>query len=373
MGRIEPPEADTDSFGRASATYIAGSAASAQNGVIVTASIGAVTGMVRLTVAQQPFFVTLGTGNMILTPNATQYALPYSVLVTDANGNPVANATVELNVLPTRYEKGFYVQAFNSAGSCVGWRKAVTINATGAFLSPDDADEKCDSEDLNRNGVLDASEDLNNNGVLDAGEDRNNNGVLDAAEDRNNNGVLDPENPATVPTVVVTDASGFASFEVAYAQEFTWVEVALQARTTVAGTEAASQATFFLNGAASDFNSCLLAPPGPISPYGVATTCACDETDPNCPVSLTTGPVLITPVSGSTILPTVPLVELEAHLLSGLLGNADILCADHPFGLWHSESCCGQFCRWWRPVYADHDCRPKRDNDRHHGHRYGDW
>lgn len=46
-------------------------------------------------------------------------------------------------------------------------------------------------EDLNRNGVLDLVEDANSNGVLDAGEDLNGNGVLDLTEDLNANGVLD--------------------------------------------------------------------------------------------------------------------------------------------------------------------------------------
>ncbi len=46
-------------------------------------------------------------------------------------------------------------------------------------------------EDLNRNGVLDLVEDANSNGVLDAGEDLNANGVLDLTEDLNANGVLD--------------------------------------------------------------------------------------------------------------------------------------------------------------------------------------
>ena len=129
---------------------------------------------------------------------------------------------------------------------------------------------------------------------------------LDAGEDRNNNGRLDPANVATVDpgSSVVTNASGFAFFDVVYAREFTWVEVTLRARTVVSGTEAASQATFFLAGAASDFNNCLVSPPGATSRYGIATTCACDEsTDPNCPTVAVAGPVLITPVSGSTILP----------------------------------------------------------------------
>src|SRR5206468_124841 len=97
-GSIFPPSAVTDSFGRASTVYTAGAAPSAQNGVIINAAVGAVTGQVRLTVAQQALFVILGTGNLILTPSNTQFAQPYSVLVTDANGNPIANATVELTI-----------------------------------------------------------------------------------------------------------------------------------------------------------------------------------------------------------------------------------------------------------------------------------
>ncbi|MDA0831721.1 MAG: right-handed parallel beta-helix repeat-containing protein [Planctomycetota bacterium] len=61
-----------------------------------------------------------------------------------------------------------------------------------------------ESEDLNRNGVLDPGEDSSTNGVLDPTEDTNNNGILDSedtnndgilqfAEDLNNNGILDIE------------------------------------------------------------------------------------------------------------------------------------------------------------------------------------
>lgn len=61
-----------------------------------------------------------------------------------------------------------------------------TVTANVGFLS---------NEDVNFNGVLDASEDTNNNGVLDLGEDANNNGVLDLSEDTNGNGVLDAADP----------------------------------------------------------------------------------------------------------------------------------------------------------------------------------
>jgi Bacterial Ig-like domain (group 1) len=239
-GNIFPASAVTDSFGRASTVYTSGAVPSAQNGVIITAAVGAVAPkQVRLTVAQQGLFVTLGTGNVILTPSNIQYALPYSVLVNDANGNPVANATVELTVLPTRYQKGVYVQ---NGPPCTGWVRLVSST--------------CPNEDVNHNGVLD---------------------TLPFNEDTNGNGELDPENVASVPGHVVTDANGFAFFDVVYAREFTWVEVDLRARATVAGSEGLSHAVFFLPGANSDFANCTAIPPGVVSPYGMAAMC----TDPN--------------------------------------------------------------------------------------------
>jgi hypothetical protein len=243
-GSIFPASAVTDSFGRSSTVYTSSAVPSAQNGVIITATVGAAQPrQVMLTVAQQGLFVTLGTGNLILTPSDTQYALPYSVLVNDANGNPVANATVELTVLPTRYQKGIYVQ---NGPPCTRWVQLVSST--------------CPNEDVNHNGILD---------TLPFNEDTNGTG--------NGNDELDPENVASVPGRVVTDANGFAFFNVVYAREFTWVEVDLRARATVTGSEGLSHAVFFLPGANSDFANCNVAPPGVVSPYGIAAAC----TDPN--------------------------------------------------------------------------------------------
>jgi Big-like domain-containing protein len=240
-GSIFPASAVTDSFGRANTVYTSSAVPSAQNGVIITAAVGAVPPkQVMLTVAQQALFVTLGTGNVILTPSDIQFALPYSVLVTDANGNPVANATVELIVLPTRYRKGIYVQ---NGPPCTAWVQM--------------ASSTCESEDVNHNGVLDISP---------------------FNEDTNSNGELDPENPASVPGRIITDATGFAFFNVVYAREFaSWIEVDLRARATVTGSEGLSHAVFFLPGRASDYTTCSVPPPGVVSPYGMAATC----TDPN--------------------------------------------------------------------------------------------
>ena len=258
-GSIFPPSADTDSFGRASTVYTAGLTPSSQDGVIVVARVGTTScnpadsipsgpcDQVIFTVAQRSLFVTLGTSHLLTAPTSTQYAKPYTVLVTDANSNPIANATVELNIYPTRYQKGRYIHVFDDSDQCIGWGKPPVIIT-------------CDNEDIDRNGILNPGEDFNNNGVLD------------------------PTNVAEVPTTVITDATGFAFFDVLYAREFTWVEVELEARTTVAGSEGASKAKFFLPGLEDDFNDCDVAPPGSVSPEGEAPTCSCDETvDPSCP------------------------------------------------------------------------------------------
>ncbi len=266
-GQIAPSSVISDSFGRANAVYIAGSVPSARDGVLITAASRGISDTVTLTVTQQPLFITLGTGNQIVERSTTQYAQPYAVLVNDANGNPAVGATVELSVLPTRYQKGKYVQVFQvptdptAAPSCIGWGKSLSIAGS---LTADDADKACDNEDtLVLGGRF--------------------NGILDPGEDRNGNSRLDPGNVATTPRTVITDASGFALFDVVYAKEFTWVEVSLEARASVAGSEGSTHVQFFLNGIVTDFNKCDIAPPGQISPYGIALTCGCDErTDPEC-------------------------------------------------------------------------------------------
>jgi hypothetical protein len=85
-------------------------------------------------------------------------------------------------------------------------------------------------------------------------------------------GELDPENPASVPGRITTDATGFAFFNVVYAREFaSWIEVDLRARATVTGSEGLSHAVFFLPGLASDYTDCSVPPPGVVSPFGTAS------------------------------------------------------------------------------------------------------
>jgi hypothetical protein len=232
-GTLSAPSAVTDTLGRAQTTYNASSAASATNGVVITASIPttAISKSVSLTVARQQVFISIGTGNTIAEPNAAQYQVDYIVQVTDANGVGVANAQLSMSLLSVHYKKGYRVVGSSS------W--TTTITAT------------CNDEDTNHNGVLDPGEDFNNSTRIEAG------------------------NVASVSqSTITTDANGFALVSIFYPQEFAYyLDVTLQAQAQVQGTAFAASSTFTLQGSATDFNSITTAPPGPVSRYGQGNSC----------------------------------------------------------------------------------------------------
>lgn len=257
VGDIVPGFAETDSQGRATVTYTASSTASAKDGVKIKGEVIddsnnpiGVDDTVALTVGAQSLRIVLGTGNTVDTSGgATIYRLPYSVLVTDAGGNPpVAGTKVSLVVEPIAYQKGVHVFA-------PPWSPVYFINS--ASKQPPVSGFGCLNEDANRNGILDSGEDFNSN----------------------NN--LDPGGVASVPASVSTDENGFAAFSITYQRDRAyWIQVRLTAIVTVAGTENREQQTFVLPGAASDFSSATVAPPGQISPYGTAANCAESEAGP---------------------------------------------------------------------------------------------
>jgi len=230
-GSISPSSAVTDQFGRASTVYTAGASPSSTDGVRLRATVvenATVTSEVLLTVARRGVFISLGTGNTIIEPNDTIYEYPYTVLVNDINGAPVSGAEVTLSAIPIRYFKG------------------VRFPGTDAWITQYTVPEGCINEDINQNGLL------------------------EAGEDSNQNGRLDPGNVITFePNTVITDANGFASFNLVYPQEnASWVEVNLTARAVVSGSEDTDTAIFTLSGSVSDFNLDNT-PPGTPSPYGL--------------------------------------------------------------------------------------------------------
>jgi hypothetical protein len=119
---------------------------------------------------------------------------------------------------------------------------------------------ECLDEDINRNGVLDVvptvlvDEDTNMNGRIEAG-----NIALVSAQ----GGI--PGQAANV----ITDATGSALVDVLYPQSYHgWVEVEIEAKASVAGTETRRSQTFVLDAKAEDITNTSASPPGVLSPFG---------------------------------------------------------------------------------------------------------
>jgi len=250
-GSLSVAGANTDSQGQARTFYTASTTTSANNGVIVTATVQGtnpvIENTVALTVAQRELFISIGTGNSIFEPNTAQYRKEFIVQITDSQGNGVANVPVQVGVLSDFYFKGFWD---NTASPTVAWVRQVVIG--------------CQDEDLNRNGVLDLlplpSEDINMSGRIEAGN------VVTAA-------------PQTggITGGFLSDNNGFGIVDIFYAQEFAgWVQVTLEATTSVQGTEFAKSSTFVVGGSAEDFDDKNEAPPGVISPFGVINASCLD-------------------------------------------------------------------------------------------------
>lgn len=227
-GGLSVPSAITDSQGRAQTFYSSSSQTSSVDGITITARIPqtAISDTVNLTVAGREVFFTFGTGNEIFEPNPAQYRVPYVVQVTDADGAPVTGVNLIMSVVSDKFVKGYWCP--NDADSV--WGPVVAA--------------RCDDEDFNRNGILDPGEDANNNGSIDAGN------VATIA-------------PAEGATEIITDAAGFAFIDIFYPQDRgRWLEVELQARASVQGTESSESQVFLLNVAASDVEDIDEAPPG---------------------------------------------------------------------------------------------------------------
>lgn len=226
-----PSVVTTGSNGAASVVFVAGTADTPKDGVVVQARIQGTTisATTTLTVAKKSLFISAGTGNKIGIPSPTTYQLDYTVFVTDAAGNPVPNVTVTANVIPTTYSKGWY--EFNSSQK--SWK--ATVVAT------------CPNEDLNQDGILDPGEDVNSSGRLEPGM------------------------PMNITSSGTTNASGIAVVSILYPRDrATWTEVKMTIKGTVSGTESIYQPpVFMLPYLADDFADEKSSPPGDPSPYGM--------------------------------------------------------------------------------------------------------
>ncbi|MEZ5742014.1 MAG: Ig-like domain-containing protein [Burkholderiaceae bacterium] len=245
-GRIEPGFGITDSYGTATASFIAGPNPTGPGQVIIQSKVTSaptITSNTSLTVSRLELSIEMGTGNNIESTNTdTTYKMPWIALVTDSSGNPVPNARVIVAIEPISYAKGQWIDA---AGR---WAQDVTVT--------------CPNEDTNINKTLDAGEDINGNAQLDPGNQAA--AVIESAG-------------------AVTDSNGIVEISVIYAQGAgKWTQMRLRVTITTASgaTEGDADTTFWLPVLSADVASTDVAPPGadaPNSPYGTAAVC----TDPN--------------------------------------------------------------------------------------------
>lgn len=258
-GFLSVASATTDSQGRAATIYTGGSVSSPVNGVSIRAFVQSeptVEDTVQLTVAGQALAISLGTGNELFEIGTATFAKEWTIFVTDADGNPVNNKTVQVGIRSVNYKKG-YLAVVDVGGDEV-WAKG--------------AEAVCPDEDLDVNGILDPAEDLNGSGLLEAG-----NIALVAAVPSDAN-VDDPCSDAGSQgqsATVVTNGVGQARVCVFYPQSYNlWLDARIQAKASVQGTEFSKSQTFELEALASDLNNTNASPPGVISPFGPDPDCS---------------------------------------------------------------------------------------------------
>jgi len=257
----------TDSQGRAVTFYTGGGVSGSPNGVTISATVAgtAISGSVNLTVARKELDLVIGTGNEIFEPTTASFAQEWNILVTDSVGNAVANSTVQVSLRSIAYYEGFLI--VNPTPPPNQW----------IFGSP--SPTFCADEDANRNGSLDLV-----GGVIGTGEDLNGSGQLEAGNVALVSAVP-PTASATTPCAsagaggtsadVVTNSQGLARVCVIWPQNFSWwVDVQIEARASVSGTEFSAQQLWNLPALADDINDVTSAPPNVISPFGPDNNCA---------------------------------------------------------------------------------------------------
>jgi hypothetical protein len=232
---ISPVISFTNDTGIAETLFSSGSLSSGSDGVSVKAAIVGkpeISQTVKIVIGGSVGSISIGIGTDVKDKDSTQYSLPMSILVSDANGNSVPGAEVSLGSWPTQYRTGQWGEnvVFDDEGKLQTLDPPCRAYITGTF----------NNEDVNKNLLLDEGEDMNHDNQL-----------------------TPPNSSAgNLPSSVTTDASGVANFELVYLKmNGAWIQTEIFASTTVHGTETVSSVKFNLPVAVDDV--CHL----PSSPY----------------------------------------------------------------------------------------------------------
>ena len=232
-GNLSAASALTDSSGQATVQYYAGADSTANDGVQFEANVpgttvaSSTTNPTSLTVDQSALFIALGTGNTIQVLDAQTYRQDWVVYVTDANGVAVPNIVLTMSAVPQGYLKGDL--AWNVAASewtyGTGFPYQCPVQTVNGTILP--------------GNVISVSTSL-------AGS------------------------TSTSPNTVTTGPDGTATISLIYAKSYAfWVYTQLEAQAVVAGTQSSNIVKFVVTGAAADYDTETVAPPGQTSPFGV--------------------------------------------------------------------------------------------------------
>jgi hypothetical protein len=264
----------TDNSGIASTQYISGQNSSSTNGVRVRACFGAtdltateldncrngVAGSkfvdTTLTVAGQALAVSIGDDNKLEANTvAGTYTKRFAVTIADSAGRPVANAPVDISVDLTHYGKALAPASPRTSLATVSGLSLT--QASPSMINdpsiPGGVISWCPNEDVNRNGIVDATTVFVAGGANGA-RGENYNGSVDS----NGQPTLEPRKSDLlinydVPTVTNTDANGILVIKVTYSQRFaTWLAYKIRVTTNVSGSQGMAERLFVTDALEAD-------------------------------------------------------------------------------------------------------------------------
>jgi len=236
-GEISPASAVTDSNGLASTVYTSLNVTT-ENGITISATEpeSGIEKSVNLTVSNRAQFISIGTGNLIESPDETSYLKKFTVFVTDSNSNPVSDVELTVTGTPVKYTELLEPNAEVGDPNYQDIRPAFYKGYWAAFPNIEEFEFwtavrtiGCANEDIDADGIEDPNEDTNGDGGLT------------------------PVNFVAIDGDIVTDENGQAIIELRYAKTFAaWGEVKITASTPVSGSESQASQFFTLSASADD-------------------------------------------------------------------------------------------------------------------------
>ena len=280
----------SDASGVSRGVFTPGQISSPTNGVTIRAcwdlddfAVGACPNPVvsTLTVASESLSVAIRTDNTISSgTSGLTYVKKYVVMVVDAAGQAKSGVVVTPSIdLPSYYKGRYFWNGIN-------WQQQITLASTEVYQfnsvitawvpqSPPVLKPSCPNEDINRNGVREATPYVGTASVP----------VLPLrGEDMNWNGAIDPRKADVTVSMsgsATTDASGLAIVQIEYGKSVaSWVDFVITVTASgISGTE--SRATYAglsygvgnLPFIAEDVTKLTVPPAFVVSPYGTADLC----------------------------------------------------------------------------------------------------